>query len=222
MHIYAPNYIWQRSRKCSKDEHIKSSPVSTHTTLYCLAYCSVFIIRHDDFASDCCASGTSSAIYIREQHKIIAVCLSVSQGYGSSSTLLWDVLTCSRVCFLWEKCKQHTYNNHNLSIEVKQCYINNYIYFFEPHVACFYLLAGLNCQSSFDLAYREIKIMLVQNGSDHVPQSSLAISIHPFPSPFCPNLSFSSFSCLSYSFNSLSFHLSETSFTLSLSLSSRF
>lgn len=91
--------------------------------------------------------------------------------------------------------------------------------FFEPHVACFYLLAGLNCQSSFDLAYREIKIMLVQNRSDHVPQSSLAISIHPSPSPFCPNLSFSSFSCPSYSFNSLSFPLSETSFTLSLSLS---
>lgn len=124
MHIYALNYIWQRSIEYSKDEHMKSSPVFAHTMLYCLAYCSVLIICHDDFASDCCASGTSSAIYIWEQHKIITVRLPVSQGHGSSSTQLWELWTCSSVYF-YGKSVTNT----------MQCYTKNYIFF----ICCVFL-----------------------------------------------------------------------------------
>lgn len=77
VHYYALNYIWQNSTKCSKDDHLNSSHVPN--TLYCLAYCSAFIIPRDDVHSDCCASGTSGAIYIWEQHKVITVCQSVKE-----------------------------------------------------------------------------------------------------------------------------------------------
>lgn len=170
-------------------KNIKSPLLSPHTLRYIiLACCSVLIIHHDDFASDCCASGTSSAIYILKQHKIITPCLSVNQGFGSRSAQYIHSGMCGSflsVCFI-------TSNSHKYC---SKAVLHQHLFFiFKVICSAFsssHPLAGLYCQSSLDSAGKEIKIILVQDGYDRVPQSSLAISIHPSSSrsPFCPNLS---------------------------------